>query len=204
MQGVQHGVAEGNLFLPHGPPVLRKQIPENPFHLPVHLLRGSLVIHNVLHPHGRQTDAAWFFLHAARIRRLWRPSEFFERVCCLHCITSAQKAMRAGLRFQAVHWLPRGLADSNPRPANPSDVWANDGAYHDPPPGVVAKGEPPLFPVKRNRSAPKAQAAFQKGKRLCFGASSRFFRRRSSGRERTRMAVFSFQGSEKASFLPFH
>ena len=53
--------------------------------------------------------------------------------------------MRAGLRFQAVHWLPRGLADSNPRPANPSDVWANDGAYHDPPPGVVAKrGTTPL------------------------------------------------------------
>ena len=59
--------------------------------------------------------------------------------------------MRAGLRFQAVHWLPRGLADSNPRPANPSDVWANDGAYHDPPPGVVAKrGTTPLSGQKES------------------------------------------------------
>lgn len=145
------------------------------------------------------------FLHAARIRRLWRPSEFFERVCCLHYITSAWKAMRAGLRFQAVHWLPRGLADSNPRPANPSDVWANDGAYHDPPPGVVAKGgTTPSFRSKGIARLQEHRPLSQAGNRMCFGASSRFFRCRSSGRERTRMAVFRFQGSEKASFLPFH
>ena len=141
------------------------------------------------------------FLHAARIRRLWRPSEFFERVCCLHCITSAQKAMRAGLRFQAVHWLPRGLADSNPRPANPSDVWANDGAYHDPPPGVVAKrGTTPSFRSKETALLREHRPLSKTGKRLCLGASSRFFRCRSSGRERTRVAIFGFQGPEKASF----
>ena len=40
---------------------------------------------------------------------------------------------------QAVHWLPRGLADYNPRSASPSDVWANDSVYHNTPPKVVAK-----------------------------------------------------------------
>ena len=43
--------------------------------------------------------------------------------------------------LQAVHWLPEGLADYNPRSASPSDVWANDSAYHNPPPKVVAKRE---------------------------------------------------------------
>ena len=47
--------------------------------------------------------------------------------------------MRADLRSQAVHWLPKGLADSNPRPASPSDVWVNDIAYHYLPSGVAAK-----------------------------------------------------------------
>ncbi|MFR1480252.1 MAG: hypothetical protein ACLSB9_33570 [Hydrogeniiclostridium mannosilyticum] len=41
--------------------------------------------------------------------------------------------------LQAVHWLPEGLADYNPRSASPSDVWANDSVYHNPPPKVVAK-----------------------------------------------------------------
>ena len=43
--------------------------------------------------------------------------------------------------LQAVHWLPEGLADYNPRSASPSDVWANDSAYHNTPPKVVAKRE---------------------------------------------------------------
>ena len=41
--------------------------------------------------------------------------------------------------LQAVHWLPKGLADYNPRSASPSDVWTNDSAYHNTPPKVVAK-----------------------------------------------------------------
>ena len=41
--------------------------------------------------------------------------------------------------LQAVHWLPRGLADYNPRSASPSDVWVNDSVYHNTPPKVVAK-----------------------------------------------------------------
>ena len=41
--------------------------------------------------------------------------------------------------LQTVHWLPKGLADYNPRSASPSDVWANDSAYHNTPPKVVAK-----------------------------------------------------------------
>ena len=125
-----------------------------------------------------------------------------EFVACTH-ITSAQKAMRAGLRFQAVHWLPRGLADSNPRLANPSDVWANDGAYHDPPPGVVAKGgTTPSFRSKGIARLQEHRPLSQAGNRMCFGVSSRFFRCRSSGRERTRMAVFEFQGSRRR-FSPF-
>ena len=43
--------------------------------------------------------------------------------------------------LQTVHWLPKGLADYNPRSTNPSDVWANDNAYHNTPPKVVAKRE---------------------------------------------------------------
>ena len=41
--------------------------------------------------------------------------------------------------LQTVHWLPKGLADYNPRSASPSDVWANDSAYHNTPPKVMAK-----------------------------------------------------------------
>ena len=43
--------------------------------------------------------------------------------------------------LQTVHWLPKGLADYTPRSTNPSDVWANDNAYHNTPPKVVAKRE---------------------------------------------------------------
>ena len=55
-------------------------------------------------------------------RQLWEP---YGQACSL----------------QAVHWLPKGLADYNPRSASPSDVWANDNAYHNTPPKVVAKRE---------------------------------------------------------------
>ena len=51
--------------------------------------------------------------------------------------------------LQTVHWLPKGLADYNPRSASPSDVWANDNAYHNTPPKVVAKrGTAPSFRSK--------------------------------------------------------
>lgn len=49
--------------------------------------------------------------------------------------------MRAGLQFTSRSLAPRGLADYNPRSASPSDVWANDSAYHNTPPKVVAKRE---------------------------------------------------------------
>ena len=71
--------------------------------------------------------------------------------------------------LQAVHWLPRGLADYNPRSASPSDVWANDIVYHNPPAqGRGEKGNHSLFPVKMHRSKLTRQAAipFQGGSLL--------------------------------------
>ena len=82
-------------------------------------------------------------IHAARIRRQRRQSEFFNIELSSHHICSPLPGvlgtMRADLWSQAVHWLPKGLADSNPRPASPSDVWVNDVAYHYLPSGVAAK-----------------------------------------------------------------
>ena len=61
--------------------------------------------------------------------------------------------------FQTIHWLPRDLADYNPRSANPSDVWANDSVYHNPPAqGRGEKGNYSLFSVKMHRSKPAIQA----------------------------------------------
>ena len=82
-------------------------------------------------------------IHAARIRRQRRQSEFFNIELSSHRICSPLPGvlgtMRADLWSQAVHWLPKGLADSNPRPASPSDVWVNDVAYHYLLSGVAAK-----------------------------------------------------------------
>ena len=120
--------------------------------------------------------------------------------------------------LQAVHWLPEGLADYNPRSASPSDVWANDIAYHNPPAqGHGEKDNNSLFPVKRHRSDPKATAAvpFQGGS-FCLGSSWRFFLSslckictmnslcRSLRRERTRMAGIHFSSCKaNVSFSPF-
>ena len=48
---------------------------------------------------------------------------------------------RRAVGISAAHWEPEGLTDYNPRSASPSDVWANDNAYHNTPPKVVAKRE---------------------------------------------------------------
>ena len=56
-------------------------------------------------------------------------------------------------RFQAARWRSEGLADYNPRSANPSDVWANDIAYHYPPTqGHGKKGNCALFLDRIHRS----------------------------------------------------
>ena len=117
--------------------------------------------------------------------------------------------------LQAVHWLPKGLADYNPRSASPSDVWANDIVYHNPPAqGHGEKGNNSLFLVKRHRSDPKATAAvpFQGGS-SCFGSSWRFFLSiplqhtlfvaRSDGNVPAWL-VFLFQATEGTAFLSVH
>ena len=127
----------------------------------------------------RQTDAAQKTC-AARIRRQ-RQSELkkvdFDVPYLLLAPRQPWEPCGQACSLQAVHWLPEGLADYNPRSASPSDVWANDIVYHDPPAqGHGKKGNNSLFPVKRHRSDPKATAAvpFQGGS-SCFGASWRFF-----------------------------
>ena len=84
---------------------------------------------------------------------------------------------------------PGGLADYNPRSASPSDVWADDIAYHCSParsPGEKAvRG---LFPVKNTRSDPV---------RIIFAC----FPCHPSGRERTRMAGIRLSSSERTAFL---
>lgn len=55
-------------------------------------------------------------------------------------------------RFQAARWRSEGLADYNPGSANPSDVWANDIAYHySPGPGSWRKGQ--LHPLSGQNSS---------------------------------------------------
>ena len=92
--------------------------------------------------------------------------------------------------LQAVHWLSGGLADYNPGSANPSDVWADDYAYHCSParsPGEKAVRS--LFPVKNTRSRQLTLSVL-----ACFPC-------RSSGRERTRMAGIRLSSSERTAFL---
>ena len=89
----------------------------------------------------RQTDAAQKTC-AARIRRQ-RQSELkkvdFDVLYLLLAPRQPWEPCGQACSLQAVHWLPEGLADYNPRSASPSDVWANDNAYHNTPPKVVAK-----------------------------------------------------------------
>ena len=121
----------------------------------------------------------------------FRQSELKYLLSCayLRLAPGALGTMRAGFWTKAVHWLSGGLADYNPGSANPSDVWADDYAYHCSParsPGEKAvRG---LFPVKNTRSDPV---------RIIFAC----FPCRSSGRERTRMAGIWFSSSERTAFL---
>ena len=93
----------------------------------------------------RQTNAAQLLNCAARIRRQ-RQSEKIKRFdfdvpYSLLAPRQPWEPYGQACSLQTVHWLPKGLADYNPRSANPSDVWANDSVYHNPPPKVVAKRE---------------------------------------------------------------
>lgn len=109
--------------------------------------------------------------------------------------------------LQTVHWLPKGLADYNPRSTNPSDVWANDNAYHNTPAqGRGEKGNYTLFSVKMHRSKPTTGATVPRinGRRFVCGSSWRFFLRRSLRRECTRMAGIHFSSYKaNVSFSPF-
>ena len=79
--------------------------------------------------------------------------------------------------LQTVHWLPKGLADYNPRSTNPSDVWANDNAYHNTPPKVVAKrATTPSFRSKCIAQNQQLGPHPIKGRQLVCGSSWRFFR----------------------------
>ena len=116
-----------------------------------------------------------------------------KSVSLVSCICGSPPALwePCGQAFgpKAVHWLSGGLADYNPGSASPSDVWADDYAYHCSParsPGEKAvRG---LFPVKNTRSDPV---------RIIFAC----FPCRSSGRERTRMAGIRLSSSERTAFL---
>ena len=115
--------------------------------------------------------------------------------------------------LQTVHWLPKGLADYNPRSANPSDVWANDSAYHNPPPKVMAKrattplsGQNASLETKSNSCRPI------KGRQLLLWFVMALFPKfvynklfcRSLRRERTRMAGIHFSSYKaNVSFSPF-
>lgn len=109
--------------------------------------------------------------------------------------------------LQTVHWLPKGLADYNPRSTNPSDVWANDNAYHNTPPKVVAKRETtPSFRSKCIAQNQQTGATVPRinGRRFVCGSSWRFFLRRSLRRECTRMAGIHFSSYKaNVSFSPF-
>ena len=107
--------------------------------------------------------------------------------------------------LQAVHWLPEGLADYNPRSASPSDVWANDSAYHNTPPKVVAKrATAPSFRSKCIDRTNKTSRHPFSGRQPACGSSWRFFLCRSLRRERTRMAGIHFSSCKaNVSFSPF-
>lgn len=114
--------------------------------------------------------------------------------------------------LQAVHWLPEGLADYNPRSASPSDVWANDSAYHNTPPKVVAKRETtPSFRSKciariQEQQPPslKREAAMALD---CLGAFSEVCRKQTylvarSGGNVPAWLVFTFQAARRTFLFP--
>ena len=106
--------------------------------------------------------------------------------------------------LQAVHWLPEGLADYNPRSASPSDVWANDSVYHNPPPKVVAKrATTPSFRSKciaRNQEqqppSHKREAALALVRHGAFSCVAR------SGGNVPAWLVFIFQATRRTFLFP--
>ena len=107
--------------------------------------------------------------------------------------------------LQAVHWLPKGLADYNPGSANPSDVWANDNAYHNTPArGRGEKANYASFWSKGIAPAQAVQAAvhfWMTAVPLRFhGAFSNVAR---SGGNVPAWLVFTFQATGERFFSPF-
>lgn len=106
--------------------------------------------------------------------------------------------------LQTVHWLPKGLADYNPRSASPSDVWANDSAYHNPPPKVMAKrATTPSFRSKciaRNQEqqppSHKREAALALVRHGAFSCVAR------SGGNVPAWLVFIFQATRRTFLFP--
>ena len=145
-------MTEGDLFFPNRQTILRQKNSENLFNLSVGLLFQSRLIHfgtfsfeQFARMCWRQTNAAQLLNYAARIRRQ-RQSEKIKRFdfdvpYLLLAPRQPWEPYGQACSLQTVHWLPKGLADYNPRSTNPSDVWANDNAYHNTPPKVVAKRE---------------------------------------------------------------
>ena len=99
---------------------------------------------------------------------------------------------------QAVHWRSGGLADYNSGSANLSDVQANDGAYHCSP--ARSPGEKDVPSSFRSKLIARNQHRLS-----LLGAVWLFvialFPRRSSGRERTRMAGIRLSRFLKRAFL---
>ena len=100
--------------------------------------------------------------------------------------------------YMAVHWLSGGLADYNSGSANLSDVQANDGAYHCSP--ARSPGEKDVPSSFRSKLIARNQHRLS-----LLGAVWLFvialFPRRSSGRERTRMAGIRLSRFLKRAFL---
>ena len=107
--------------------------------------------------------------------------------------------------LQTVHWLPKGLADYNPRSTNPSDVWANDNAYHNTPPKVVAKRETtPSFRSKciAQNQQHKPPSHEYMGGGLCAARHGAFSCVAHLGGNVPAWLVFTFQATRRTFLFP--
>ena len=98
---------------------------------------------------------------------------------------------------------PKGLADYNPRSASPSDVWANDNAYHNTRQGRGEKGE--LLPLSGQNGSLKANNTSRrpsKGRQLMCGSSWRFSGVARSGGNVPAWLVFTFQAARRTFLFP--
>lgn len=106
--------------------------------------------------------------------------------------------------LQAVHWLPKGLADYNPRSASPSDVWANDSVYHNTPPKVVAKRA--TTPSFRSKCIAQNQQhkppSLKREAALCAARHGAFSCVARSGGNVPAWLVFTFQATRRTFLFP--